>query len=79
MVNRGRHEPAQRVGQARDLLGHDVEPECLDGNQSISLRIVSSENGAENATAYLMQDAIRAEGGRRGETGGLVKRQRRLL
>jgi hypothetical protein len=70
---------AQGIGQPRDLLRHDLQPERLDGDQSITLRIIGSKNGAENATAYLMQDAIRAEGGRRGETGGLVERQRRLL
>jgi hypothetical protein len=74
---RGR-KAAQPLGQSRDLLRNDVEPEGFDRDQAVALRIVRAKNGSENAAADLMQDAIRAEGGRRGETSGLVERQRKL-
>ncbi len=63
-------------GKPRHLLRHHVETKDLDGDEPIALGIVGAKNRSENAAADLMQDAIRAEGGRRGETGGLVERQR---
>jgi hypothetical protein len=47
------------------LFGKKIDAERLYGNQPIALWFVSAENRAENAAAYLMQDAKRAERSRR--------------
>jgi hypothetical protein len=76
MVHVRRDEPAQRFGEPCDVLGDVLETKGLDGDESIALRVVGAENRSQDAAADLMQDAVRAEGGRRGEPGGLVERQR---
>jgi hypothetical protein len=79
MMQSRRCKPSQRVGQTRDLLRQNLEPEGFDGDEPIVLRVVRAEDRSENAAADLMQDAIRAEGRRRDETGGFVERQLQLL
>jgi len=71
-------ESAECVNQRRDLLGWYVEPEYFYGNDAIVMWVVSAKNGSKNPAADLMQHAVGTEGGRRGETGGIVEMQRRL-
>jgi len=55
------------------VLGNNVEFEGFDGDQAIALGIVGSKNRSENATADLMQDAIRTECLWCGRPVGVVK------
>jgi hypothetical protein len=70
----GRKTP-QHVGEARDVLGHEIELERFDGDEPIDLRLVRSKDRTENTAANLMQHTIAAECGWRGRTGGVFERQ----
>jgi len=48
--------------EACDVLGHQLELERFDGNETIVLRLVRAENRSKNAASNLVQHAIRAEG-----------------
>ena len=50
------------VCQGLCLLGRDVEPEHLDGDEAVARRFVGSEDRAERANANLMQHPEGAEG-----------------
>ena len=69
------HDGAESLGQTHGIFGDKIELDGLDGDEAILLRIVSAKNRSQNAAADLVQDAIRAEGGRRTHARGVIKRQ----
>lgn len=60
------------LGELRSHFRHDVEAEGFDGDESFTLGFVGTKNRSQSAAADLMQDAECAEGGGRGEPGGVV-------
>jgi len=70
------HDAAQRISQLRDLLGDDIQTEGFDGDESITLRVICAEYRSQHAAPNLVQHAEGSECGRRGESVGLVERQR---
>jgi hypothetical protein len=72
----GARQPAQRVGEPRDIFRHEIEAKRLDGDQPIPLRFIRAKDRAEDAAADLVEDPERPEGGWGNETGGFVERQR---
>ena len=69
-------QPAQRIGEPRDIFRDEIEAKRLDGDQPIPLRFIGAKDWAEDAAADLVEDPERPEGGWGNETGGLVERQR---
>ena len=67
----------QLVGERLRLLGRDVEPEHLDGDQPIARRLVGAEDGTERANANLMQHPEGAERWRAARMRRVVSGQRR--
>jgi len=67
----GRETP-EGLGKPSGDFRHNVEAEGLDGDQPFTLGFIGTENRSQSAAADLMQDAKCAEGGGRGEPGGVV-------
>ena len=65
---------AQLVGERLRLLGGDVEPEHLDGDQTIARRFIGAKDGTKRANTDLMQHPEGAEAGG-GECGWVVSGQ----
>ena len=76
MRRTGARQPAQRVGEPRDIFRDEIEAKRLDGDQPIPLRFIGAKDRAKDAAADLVEDPERPEGGWGNETGGLVERQR---
>jgi hypothetical protein len=75
-VRGGARGAAERVAERGGGFGNEIEPERLDRDESIVIGIVGAKNRSQGAAANLVQDAIRAEGGRRAHARGIIKRQR---
>jgi hypothetical protein len=57
----------QLIRERARLLRGQVEPEDLDGNETVALRLVGAEDGPERTDTDLMQDPEWAELWGRGE------------
>jgi hypothetical protein len=77
MTNGGDSQLPQGLRQLRAHLGDDVKAERFDGHQLFEVRFKRAKHRSQDAAADLVQDAIGAEGGRCGKTGGVVEWQRR--
>jgi bacillithiol biosynthesis cysteine-adding enzyme BshC len=78
--DRGMKEPGlgrngQRVRQALGLFGSNVETENLDGDETVTGRLVGPEDGTKRPDADLVQHPEGAESGRRCECRRVVSTQ----